>query len=163
MANFVSDCCTDGDFTNVRLQMKVRIEKENSNGTMFAFNRFEPFMRRTVRSFVLELHPDLQNLSTSNNTADISSLSFYVAVHNLPVVLPLCKLKTAYLGRLTSVTGTVTRTTEVRHELLTGSFRCNQCELLAVSLPQQYHYTRPTLCRNPRCQTTSPLQLILDP
>jgi len=61
------------------------------------------------------------------------------------------KLRTETIGQLTSVSGTVTRTSDVRPELLVGSFRCQKCGLLAENIAQQYHYTRPVLCRNPRC------------
>ena len=122
------------------------------------FHRFEPYLRRGIQQFVFEMHPELRNLS-SNET---SMQQFFVAMFNLPTILPLRQLRTSMLCRLTSVTGTVTRTTEVRPELLVGAFRCNQCGLLAESIQQQYHFTRPTLCRNPRCQNTSALQFILE-
>lgn len=36
-------------------------------------------------------------------------------------------LKVMALGRLMSIHGTVTRTTEVKPELLLGTFRCQEC------------------------------------
>ena len=36
-------------------------------------------------------------------------------------------LKTALVGKLTTISGTVTRTSEVRPELLKGSFDCEMC------------------------------------
>lgn len=121
------------------------------------FCRFEPFLRRAVQSFVFDLHPDLAD---SSPTQEIPT--YFIAVHNLPNLLPVRKLKTDQIGRLASVAGTVTRASEVRPELLCGSFRCNKCGLLAENIPQQYHYTRPTLCRNPRCQNQSPMDFTLD-
>jgi len=121
------------------------------------FNRFEPFLRRAVQSFVLELHPELADASPAQQ-----SPAFFVAVHNLPNILPVRRLRTDQIGRLVSVTGTVTRTSEVRPELLLGSFRCNKCGLLAEKIPQQYHFTRPTICRNPRCHNQSPMEFSLD-
>ena len=37
------------------------------------------------------------------------------------------ELKAENIGQLTSFSGTVTRTSEVRPELLTGSFKCMEC------------------------------------
>ena len=105
--------------------------------------RFDPFLRKAVETFVLDRHPDLDEQT------------FFVAMHNVPHQLPVRMLRMDCVGRLTSITGTVTRTSEVRPELLVASFRCNKCGLLAEHIQQQYHYTRPTICRNPRCQNRS--------
>ena len=121
------------------------------------FCRFESFLRRAVQSFVFDLHPDLADSSPTQETP-----TYFIAVHNLPNLLPVRRLRTDQIGRLASVAGTVTRTSEVRPELLCGSFRCDKCGLLAESIPQQYHFTRPTLCRNPRCQNQSPKDFTLD-
>ena len=79
-------------------------------------------------------------------------LQFFVAMHHVPHQLPVRELKTDCIGRLVAVSGTVTRSSEVRPELLVACFRCTKCGLVAPPIEQQYHYTRPTLCRNPRCQ-----------
>ena len=121
------------------------------------FCRFEPYLRRAVQSFVFDLYPDLADASPTQESS-----TYFVAVHNLPNLLPVRRLKTDQIGRLASVAGTVTRTSEVRPELLSGSFRCDKCGLLAERIPQQYHFTRPTLCRNPRCQNQSPKDFTLD-
>ena len=63
-------------------------------------------------------------------------------------------LRTDCIGRLTAVSGTVTRTSEVRPELLIASFRCNKCCLLAENIQQQYHYTRPTIVPKPAMPRT---------
>lgn len=116
--------------------------------------RFDPFLRKAIQSFVLEQHPALNERQTPP--------TFFVAVYNLPTIFSLRHLRTDRIGHLSAVSGTVTRTSEVRPELLIASFRCNKCGLLAQDIPQQYHYTRPTLCRNPRCKNTSPMQFVLE-
>jgi len=114
------------------------------------FCRFEPYMRRAVSLFVMDLHPT------------IKEQAYFVAMYNLPNTLSIRQLRTDLIGSLSAVTGTVTRTSDVRPELLVASFRCNKCGLLAGKIPQQYHYTRPTICRNPRCKNTSPMQFTLE-
>jgi len=106
--------------------------------------RFEPFLRRALQIFLFNEYPVL-------NTPENAETIFFVAVHNLPSIIPMRSLRTDKVGQLTSVSGTVTRTSDVRPELLTGSFRCQKCGHGPITVVQQYHYTRPTICRNPRC------------
>lgn len=107
------------------------------------FIRFEPFLRKGLTQFLHYHHPELH-----------AQKSFFVAIHDLPVVGKLRHLRMEQIGSLVSVKGTVTRSSEVRPELLQGVFRCQDCGLLSQSIQQQFHYTRPTLCRNPRCKNT---------
>lgn len=60
-------------------------------------------------------------------------------------------LKTEYIGRLLSVSGTVTRTTEVRPELLEATFQCKQCNTTVEKVEQQFKFTYPKMCANPNC------------
>ena len=91
-----------------------------------------------------------------------SITSYFVAIYNAQSVLPVRALRTGTIGRFTSVSGTVTRTSDVRPELLVGSFRCRKCGLVAPDVLQQYHLTRPPLCRNPRCQNRNPSEFHLE-
>jgi DNA replication licensing factor MCM6 len=142
-----------GGFNNtifVNFQHVMHQDPELADAIQGEFCRFEPYMRRAVAGFVLDLHPTLKERS------------FFVAMFNLPVIHSIRQLRTELIGSLSSVTGTVTRTSDVRPELLVASFKCNKCGLLAANIPQQYHYTRPTICRNPRCRNQSPLQFTLE-
>ena len=131
-------------------------DEELAEAVLSDFTRFEPFLRRAVRIFVAELHPELPD-------DDLQTTTYFVAVHDLPTVHAVRGLRTDSIGRLSSMSGTVTRTSEVRPELLIGGFRCHKCGLLAEGIEQQFHYTRPTVCRNPRCGNDSPLQFVLEP
>lgn len=51
------------------------------------------------------------------------------------------------------VSGTVTRTTDVRPELLAGSFKCRKCMSRVPLVEQQYGYTEPMRCLNPQCKS----------
>lgn len=53
----------------------------------------------------------------------------------------LRELTTAEIGKLVSVTGVVTRTSEVRPELLQGTFRCLDCGGVIKHVEQQFKYT----------------------
>lgn len=123
------------------------------------YGRFEPFLRRAIQAFVFDANPELVDGSPSNIK---QKNSYFVAVHNLPNLIPVRRLRTDQIGHLASVSGTITRTSDVRPELLCASFRCNKCGLLAENIQQQYYFTRPMLCRNPRCQNQSPKEFSLD-
>jgi len=145
------------DFRNL-----LAADEELADAVESDFTRFEPFLKRAVQIFVAELHPELLDHQQQHHQQQ-QQQSYFVAVHSLPTVLPVRSLRTSSIGRLASMSGTVTRTSEVRPELLAGSFRCNKCGLLAENIAQQFHYTRPTVCRNVRCGNQAPLQFVLEP
>jgi Predicted ATPase involved in replication control, Cdc46/Mcm family len=121
--------------------------------------RFEPFLRSALQTFLYDLHPNLKLVGSDDNDG---KNKYFVAMHNLPnnLLLSMRNLRTDTIGKLTSFSGTVTRTSDVRPELLVGTFRCQKCGLMAENVAQQYHYTRPVLCRNPRC--TNQREFLLD-
>ena len=45
------------------------------------------------------------------------------------------------IGQLTSISGTVTRTSEVRPELISGTFTCEVCQTTIRDVEQQFKYT----------------------
>lgn len=50
-----------------------------------------------------------------------------------------------------SISGTVTRTTEVKPELQIGAFRCNQCGQMCEGVEQNFKFTEPARCESERC------------
>ncbi|KAL0399667.1 UNVERIFIED_CONTAM: DNA replication licensing factor MCM6 [Sesamum radiatum] len=65
----------------------------------------------------MELKPTF--IADDNPNKDIN-----VAFYNLPLIKRLRELTTTEIGKLVSVSGVVTRTSEVRPELLQGTFKC---------------------------------------
>lgn len=57
----------------------------------------------------------------------------------------LRELKTAEIGKLVSFTGVITRTSEVRPELLHGTFKCLECGGVIRNVEQQFKYTEVAL------------------
>ena len=51
-------------------------------------------------------------------------------------------LTTAEIGKLVSVSGVVTRTSEVQRELLQGNFKCLNCGGVIKNVDQQFKYTQ---------------------
>ena len=61
------------------------------------------------------------------------------------------ELKTGTIGSLVTICGTVTRTSEVRPELLYGRFLCKECGSSSAPVEQQFKFTEPTVCANQAC------------
>lgn len=60
----------------------------------------------------------------------------------------LRELSSEKIGELVAITGTITRTSEVRPELYIGTFQCNECRSIARGIEQQFKYTEVFLISN---------------
>ncbi|CAE7154303.1 unnamed protein product [Rhizoctonia solani] len=90
--------------------------------------------------------PSAMLAHTSRKTKD-----FHLAFHSLALVDSIRDMRMGSVGRLTAISGTVTRTSEVRPELLYGIYTCTACRAVAPEVEQQFKYTEPALCQNPLC------------
>ncbi|PIN04722.1 DNA replication licensing factor, MCM6 component [Handroanthus impetiginosus] len=117
------------------------------------FLRFEPYLRNACKRFIMELKPTF--IADDNPNKDIN-----VAFYNLPLVKRLRELTTAEIGKLVSVGGVVTRTSEVRPELLQGTFKCLECGNIIKNVEQQFKYTEPIICMNATCQNRTKWALL---
>ncbi|CAN1809952.1 DNA replication licensing factor MCM6 [Linum perenne] len=106
--------------------------------------RFESYLKNACKRFVMEFKPTF--ISDDNPDKDIN-----VAFFNIPFSKRLRELTTAEIGKLVSVTGVVTRTSEVRPELLHGTFKCLECAGVIKNVEQQFKYTEPVICVNATC------------
>eukprot|EP00936_MAST-01D_sp_MAST-1D-sp1_P002238 g2238.t1 len=110
--------------------------------------RLEPFLREAARSFVRSLEPDYVA------AGDRGDKEFFVSFYNMRTVSKIRELRTDKIGQLCSITGTVTRTSEVRPELFMGTFTCDECGTVANNVEQQFRFTQPLMCKNPLCTHT---------
>lgn len=76
---------------------------------------------------------------------------FTLAFYNLPLISRVRDLKTMEIGKLLSISGTVTRTSEVRPELSLATFTCEACNSVVPNVEQIFRYSEPTQCPNPIC------------
>lgn len=109
------------------------------------FFRFEPHLRKCVDDFVAK------HLSSEDAAAaqliELSARNYWLSVYNLPTVRKLRDLRSDQIGELSSISGTITRTSEVRPELLLGTFLCMECDSLFENVEQQFRYTEPPMCQ----------------
>ena len=151
------------------------------------FARFEPALRSALsegvkrvkskvidyersermRSQALTQSQDGDPLAPANPSMELQDgeedrTTYFVAFFNMPEdrKLRVRDIRTATIGKLVSVCGTVTRSSEVRPELLYGSFTCSACGTRHPTVDQQFQYTEPHICHNPQCMKND-FQLIL--
>jgi DNA replication licensing factor MCM6 len=120
------------------------------------YYRFEPYLRHSVHSLVAQTNPEYII------DVDKGQREFFVAFYNLSSVEKIRTVRTQKIGKLVSISGTVTRTSEVRPELFYGCFICRKCGTMHHSVEQQFQYTEPNVCKNPQCPGGKDFQLLLD-
>lgn len=97
------------------------------------------------------------NMSSADGTQNDSILNmqtdkvFTIAFYNMPLVTRIRQLRTDAIGKLVAISGTVTRTSEVRPELSLGTFVCLACNTTVPNVEQTFRYTEPTICPNQTC------------
>lgn len=118
------------------------------------YYRFLPYLKRAVLNLVKNYYPEYAHLNANKKAtidAGLQTRDFNIAFHNLPLVSSIRDLRTGSIGTLLAVSGTVTRTSEVRPELVFGTFVCGNCAGVVMDVEQQFKYTEPMICPNPTC------------
>jgi len=113
------------------------------------YDRYEIYLRKAVFQFLNGLGYPYQK-----------NKLFQLAIYNLPQINKIRDLKTGSLGKMMSIHGTVTRTTEVKPELLNGCFKCKLCKSTVPAVEQQFKYTEPCRCVNANCQNMANWELV---
>ncbi|KAL1868591.1 MCM DNA helicase complex subunit mcm6 [Paecilomyces lecythidis] len=96
-------------------------------------------------------NPDLARSIRERTRHQQTDRVFSLAFYNLPLVSRLRQLRTSQIGKLVSVSGTVTRTSEIRPELSLGTFICEACRTPCTNVEQTFRYTEPSQCPNELC------------
>lgn len=123
------------------------------------FFRFEPVLRRVVADFVAK-HINANGESANVAAPDLSARNYWLSIFNLPTVRKLRDLRSEQIGMLSAISGTVTRTSEVRPELLIASFSCTMCDSPFNNVEQQFRYTEPPMCQT--CQAKKAWKLEME-
>lgn len=118
-----------------------------ANAIAANYYRFEPFLRAALANFVATHLPSYARISNSSQGRE-----FWISIYGLGIVHRLRELTTQKVGQLMCISGTITRTSEVRPELYVGAFRCDDCMTIVRNVEQQFKYTEPNICPNSYCQ-----------
>ncbi|OHE94048.1 MCM2/3/5 family protein [Colletotrichum orchidophilum] len=157
---------------------------ELGDGIMRGYYRFLPFLTAALHNMIAKYEPQYfrehrQPTSSSNPTnsaaSQLGSASqtdmgektanqqtdklFTIAFYNMPLISRVRSLRSTNIGQLLSISGTVTRTSEVRPELSLGTFVCEACRTVVPNVEQTFRYTEPTQCPNMTCQNRQAWQL----
>ncbi|KAF2721596.1 MCM-domain-containing protein [Polychaeton citri CBS 116435] len=148
------------------------------------FYRYHPYLVRALNNLIAKYEPQYyrehrQPGSTTNRT-DTSlagnSMSeddninertpnqqtdkiFALAFYNMPLISRIRQLRTREIGHLVSISGTVTRTSEVRPELHLATFVCEACNNVIPDVEQIFKYSEPTQCPNATCMNRTSWRL----
>ena len=123
---------------------------------------YEPFLRDAVMSYIKQVNPQFYHATTAGNATENGAKQFWLSIYDLPQVEKLRELKTAVVGKLLTISATVTRTSEVRPELINASFDCAACGTTIEGIAQQFKYTEPQICTNPSCGNRNKWELQMD-
>lgn len=144
------------------------------------YYRFLPFLTSALHNMIAKYEPQYfrehrQPTASSNQTTSAASAAgsaasqsdaatqgsktanqqtdklFSIAFYNLPLVSRVRSLRAKNIGQLLSISGTVTRTSEVRPELSLATFVCEACRNVVPNVEQTFRYTEPTQCPNATC------------
>eukprot|EP00516_Mucochytrium_quahogii_P007095 CAMPEP_0203752172 /NCGR_PEP_ID=MMETSP0098-20131031/6127_1 /ASSEMBLY_ACC=CAM_ASM_000208 /TAXON_ID=96639 /ORGANISM=" , Strain NY0313808BC1" /LENGTH=925 /DNA_ID=CAMNT_0050642213 /DNA_START=374 /DNA_END=3148 /DNA_ORIENTATION=+ len=103
-----------------------------------------PNLNRAVQVFMNTLFPDFKFDNGSVR-------EFFLSIYNLPQVDRVRSLRTEKIGQLVSIAATVTRSSEVRPELLFATFQCDECGTRIPDVEQQFVFTKPMKCPTKSC------------
>ncbi|GAA5959122.1 hypothetical protein JCM3765_006348 [Sporobolomyces pararoseus] len=129
------------------------------------YYRFLPYMRRSLQNLVKKYAPEYlysNSHVTSTAASGLAVRQFNLAFYNLPLVEGIRDMRTDKIGKLSAISGTVTRTSEVRPELTFGSFICLMCKGVVRDVEQQFKYTEPSMCPNLTCSNQSAWKLSIE-
>jgi DNA replication licensing factor MCM6 len=145
---------------------------------MESYYRFLPFLTAALHNMIAKYEPQYfrehrQATASSQHTSGASNVGsssagqsemgsktanqqtdklFAIAFYHLPLVSRVRALRARNIGQLLSISGTVTRTSEVRPELALATFMCEACNSVVPDVEQTFRYTEPTQCPNAICQ-----------
>ncbi|KAI1318448.1 MCM DNA helicase complex subunit mcm6 [Mortierella claussenii] len=117
----------------------------------------DQYYRRAVQNLIWKHNPAYAYMNTTQGESATvrptgsMSREFSVAFYNVPSYEGIRDLRMSRLGKLMSISGTVTRTSEVRPELVFGTFTCKDCGNVMHNIEQQFKYTEPLMCQSPTC------------
>lgn len=155
-----------------------------ADGIVDQYYRFLPYLTSALHNMIAKYEPAYfrehrqpaaSSTMTSSGASNVGSASqsgpgsktvnqqtdkvFAIALYNMPLVSRVRSLRARNIGQLLSISGTVTRTSEVRPELSVATFVCEACRSVIPNVEQTFRYTEPTQCPNSTCNNRQAWQL----
>lgn len=140
----------------INIEHLLSVDAELAEAIQMEFYRFDPYLRHALQDIVHSINPEYIF------DIDRGQRELFVSIYNLPGIHTIRSLGTGRIGQLVSLSGTVTRSSEVRPELLFGSFICRKCGTVIESVEQQFQFTEPQICKKPTCVKGRDFQVLLD-
>ncbi|ODV92840.1 hypothetical protein CANCADRAFT_23657 [Tortispora caseinolytica NRRL Y-17796] len=159
------------DFSHIRGNSET--ESDLAEAIRLHYYRVMPYLERALKRVIRTYEPGFLYMDDNpiiNGGADPSQSTaqqsdeatlgsnpgarerhFHIAFLNMDATFGIRQLKTEHIGQLTSVSGTITRTSEVRPELYLATFSCDACHSVISNVEQVFKYTEPSRCINDTC------------
>ncbi|KAL8275307.1 hypothetical protein Esti_000756 [Eimeria stiedai] len=115
--------------------------------------RIQPLLQERVQQIAAEV---AQRISAA------SSVVYLQLQDNPRYVHSISSVRCSMLGSITCLRGQVTRTTDVRPELLQGAFVCGDCGHVEEGVAQAFKYTQPLKCSSANCHNTLNWSLVAE-
>ncbi|CAJ1328176.1 unnamed protein product [Effrenium voratum] len=119
-------------------------------------------VRDALNAALPQLLSKLDDPEVQAEVQKMDELKFTVAFHDLATYSGIRDLRTEKLGRLVTICGTVTRTTDIKPELLVATWKCNECRREITGIAQEFKVTTPTKCPTKHCGNTSNWKLLAE-
>ena len=103
------------------------------------YYRFCPYLEKAVKNLFEQINANY----VKDHPGD-----YHISFINVTEHKKIRQLRSIELGKLISINGTITRTSEVKPELIKGTFICKMCNSAIKNVEQQFRYTEPKVCSN---------------
>jgi DNA replication licensing factor MCM6 len=141
----------------VDFSLLLSFKQDLANLIQGSYYSFEAALNRALLEYVKGIDP-IYCLDEHRQ----GDRQFYVAFVNFPQHSSIRDIRAGQIGKLLSLAGTVTRTSEVRPELIRGHFKCRVCGAEIPNVQQNFQYTEPSICPSRSCNNHSRFQLLTD-
>lgn len=119
-------------------------------------------VRDAVNAALPQLLSNLEDPDLQAEVEKMDELKFTVAFYDLATYSGIRDLRTEKLGRLVTICGTVTRTTDIKPELLVATWKCNECRREISGVSQEFKVTTPPKCPTKNCGNTTNWSLLAE-
>ena len=115
------------------------------------FFRLLPYLEKSVKMLFEHINPTYVKEHPGY---------YHISFKNVSENKKIRQLRSQQLGKLISINGTITRSSEVKPELIKGTFICKMCNSAVKNVEQQFRYTEPKVCSNLNCNNHNKWELL---